>query len=111
MADEEERNEQGKKGLTSRQFMTSMGTAAAIAAVSADAAQARQRGAGAAGLGPEQDHLIGQRASARLVVEPRWSLLYVLRERLSLTGTKVGCERGDAAPARSSSTASPGTPA
>ena len=31
----------------------------------------------------------------RLVVEPRWSLLYVLRERLGLTGTKVGCERGE----------------
>lgn len=31
----------------------------------------------------------------RLIVEPRWSLLYVLRERLGLTGTKVGCERGE----------------
>jgi xanthine dehydrogenase YagT iron-sulfur-binding subunit len=30
-----------------------------------------------------------------LVVEPRWSLLYVLREKLGLTGTKVGCERGE----------------
>jgi len=31
----------------------------------------------------------------RLLVEPRWSLLYILRERLGLTGTKVGCERGE----------------
>jgi xanthine dehydrogenase YagT iron-sulfur-binding subunit len=31
----------------------------------------------------------------RLLVEPRWSLLTVLRERLGLTGTKVGCERGE----------------
>jgi xanthine dehydrogenase YagT iron-sulfur-binding subunit len=31
----------------------------------------------------------------RLLVEPRWSLLYVLRDRLGLTGTKVGCERGE----------------
>ena len=31
----------------------------------------------------------------RLLVEPRWSLLFVLRERLGLTGTKVGCERGE----------------
>ena len=30
-----------------------------------------------------------------LLVEPRWSLLYVLRERLGLTGAKVGCERGE----------------
>lgn len=31
----------------------------------------------------------------RLLVEPRWSLLYVVRERLGLTGSKVGCERGE----------------
>jgi xanthine dehydrogenase YagT iron-sulfur-binding subunit len=31
----------------------------------------------------------------RLVVEPRWSLLYVLREKLGLTGTKIGCDRGE----------------
>jgi xanthine dehydrogenase YagT iron-sulfur-binding subunit len=31
----------------------------------------------------------------RLLVEPRWSLLFVLREKMGLTGTKVGCERGE----------------
>jgi xanthine dehydrogenase YagT iron-sulfur-binding subunit len=31
----------------------------------------------------------------RLLVEPRWTLLFVLRDRLGLTGTKVGCERGE----------------
>ena len=31
----------------------------------------------------------------RLLIEPRWSLLFVLREKLGLTGTKVGCERGE----------------
>lgn len=30
-----------------------------------------------------------------LMVEPRWSLLHVLRDRLGLTGTKQGCERGE----------------
>jgi xanthine dehydrogenase YagT iron-sulfur-binding subunit len=29
------------------------------------------------------------------LVEPRWSLAYVLREELHITGTKVGCERGE----------------
>ena len=28
-------------------------------------------------------------------VEPRWTLLEVLREKLYLTGTKRGCDRGD----------------
>jgi xanthine dehydrogenase YagT iron-sulfur-binding subunit len=31
----------------------------------------------------------------RLAVEPRWSLLRVLRDELGMTGTKVGCERGE----------------
>jgi len=31
----------------------------------------------------------------RLLIEARWSLLFVLREKLGLTGTKVGCERGE----------------
>ncbi len=31
----------------------------------------------------------------RLLVEPRWSLLFVLREKLGVTGPKAGCERGE----------------
>jgi xanthine dehydrogenase YagT iron-sulfur-binding subunit len=31
----------------------------------------------------------------RLLVEPRWSLAYLIRDRLQLTGTKVGCDRGE----------------
>lgn len=31
----------------------------------------------------------------RLLAEPRWTLLFVLRERLGITGTKAGCERGE----------------
>jgi xanthine dehydrogenase YagT iron-sulfur-binding subunit len=31
----------------------------------------------------------------RILVEPRWTLLYVLRDRLGLMGTKLGCERGE----------------
>jgi len=31
----------------------------------------------------------------RLLVEPRWSLLFVLREKLGLTGAKMGCGRGE----------------
>ncbi len=30
-----------------------------------------------------------------ILAEPRWSLLYVLREIIGLTGTKIGCDRGE----------------
>ncbi len=33
--------------------------------------------------------------SRKILVEPRWSLLYVLRELLGLTGTKISCDRGE----------------
>jgi xanthine dehydrogenase YagT iron-sulfur-binding subunit len=31
----------------------------------------------------------------KILVEPRWSLLHVLRDKIGLTGTKPGCERGE----------------
>jgi xanthine dehydrogenase YagT iron-sulfur-binding subunit len=34
-------------------------------------------------------------ADRKILVEPRWSLLYVVREVLGLTGTKIGCDRGE----------------
>ena len=35
------------------------------------------------------------RQEYRLAVRPGWTLDFVLRERLGLFGTKIGCERGD----------------
>ena len=43
MADEEERSGEGEKGLTRRQFIASMGTAAAVAAVSGRVTGRRER--------------------------------------------------------------------
>jgi aerobic-type carbon monoxide dehydrogenase small subunit (CoxS/CutS family) len=34
-------------------------------------------------------------ASHPLTVDPNWSLAFVLREKLALTGTKMGCDRGE----------------
>jgi xanthine dehydrogenase YagT iron-sulfur-binding subunit len=82
--------------VSRRGFLGSLGTGAMTVAA-----------AGAAGAeGPPQDppvraeelikialHLNGRREE--VLVEARWSLSYVLRERLGLTGTKIGCERGE----------------
>jgi xanthine dehydrogenase YagT iron-sulfur-binding subunit len=84
-------------GFTRRGFMATVGTGAVAAAAAAQAV-AGQAPAGAEL--PEAADLvrvslnINGRAH-RLLVEPRWSLLYVLRERLGLTATKLGCERGE----------------
>jgi xanthine dehydrogenase YagT iron-sulfur-binding subunit len=86
--------EEGRKGMTRRGFFQLMG-AGAIASTAT-----RGLGAEPATEVMEPAEIIrikllinGRRH--RLLVEPRWSLLYVLRERLGLTGTKVGCERGE----------------
>jgi xanthine dehydrogenase YagT iron-sulfur-binding subunit len=96
MGDEEEKNRDGKKGLTRRQFIKSIGTAAAVTVVAGRTTASEDKEdvvLPAEKLSKITLMINGRRQ--RLVVEPRWSLLYVLRERLGLTGTKVGCERGE----------------
>jgi xanthine dehydrogenase YagT iron-sulfur-binding subunit len=82
--------------ITRRKFLKTMGSGAAIAAAS-DVLTDRGT-AEAEVIKPEvivKVNLIINGLRRRLVVEPRWSLLYVLREKLGLTGTKAGCERGE----------------
>jgi len=89
-------NSTPSKGLTRRGFLTSIGAGAVTLAVSeklqatpAADAEMIERGE----MTKVVLHINGR--NYRLLVEPRWSLLYVLREQLGLTGTKVGCERGE----------------
>ena len=84
------------RGITRRKFLTTMGSGAVVAAAS-DALTGRSP-AEAEVIKPEaivRVNLFINGLRRSLVVEPRWSLLYVLREKLGLTGTKVGCERGE----------------
>lgn len=84
------------QGMTRRGFMLSVGTGAA--AVAASGSLFPESPAEAAILDSGQTHpivLIVNGISHRLLVEPRWTLLFVLREKLGLTGSKVGCERGE----------------
>jgi xanthine dehydrogenase YagT iron-sulfur-binding subunit len=83
-------------GMTRRDFLKTagMGTVAVAAAgqLAPETAAAQEE------LRPEELARITLTINGRrhrLLVEPRWSLLFVLREKLGLTGTKVGCERGE----------------
>ncbi|HYA85830.1 MAG TPA: (2Fe-2S)-binding protein [Nitrospirota bacterium] len=89
-------NNEHSQGLTRRSFLTTIGAGAVTLAVSdkihatpAADAEMIERGE----MTKVVLHINGRKY--RLLVEPRWSLLYVLREQLGLTGTKVGCERGE----------------
>lgn len=84
------------QGVTRRRFLKTMGSGAALAAASE--ALPDLGSAKADVVKPEtvvKVNLFINGLRRRLVVEPRWSLLYVLREKIGLTATKVGCERGE----------------
>jgi xanthine dehydrogenase YagT iron-sulfur-binding subunit len=83
-------------GLSRRGFIATVGTGAVAAAAVATAAQAATAAAPAtATVDMVKVSLSINGRTHRLFVEPRWSLLYVIREQLGLTATKVGCERGE----------------
>lgn len=87
-------DEKGQKGITRRGFLQLMGAGAmASTATPGLAAEPATKVMEAAEMTKIKLLINGRRH--RLLVEPRWSLLFVLREKLGLTGTKVGCERGE----------------
>ena len=87
-------NPKGKRlGLSRRNFVAVGAAEAGILALPAPAGQPAPE------LLPDGEMVkavlnINGRSHA-LLVEPRWSLQYVLRDRLGLTGTKEGCGRGE----------------
>jgi len=88
----------GGPGLTRRGFLTTMG-AGAIGVAASEQVLAAGAEAAAPGLMPaNRTFKISLRINGRahpVLVEPRWTLLFVLREVVGLTGTKPGCERGE----------------
>ncbi len=81
-------------GVSRRGFISSVGAGAVVAVAGVHA------GTPPATAAVEQDEMVKVtlRVNGRVhsvLVEPRWSLLFVLRDRLGLTGTKPGCERGE----------------
>jgi xanthine dehydrogenase YagT iron-sulfur-binding subunit len=90
-----DRDHDRPKGVTRRGFLGSVGAGALVAATGVPAAPgtAEEQPAHTGGMVPVALRINGR--VHRLLVEPRWSLLFVIRERLGLTGTKLGCERGE----------------
>jgi xanthine dehydrogenase YagT iron-sulfur-binding subunit len=81
-------------GVTRRGFLGSVGAGAMVAATGV----ARPGEAVPEITSPDEMVRISLTINGRihrLLVEPRWTLLFVLRERLAISGTKAGCERGE----------------
>lgn len=86
------------KGLTRRGFLTGFGAGAAGVAVSGTILAGRAQETPDPILSAEDKVKITLAVNGNpisVLVEPRWSLLYVLREEIGLTGTKEGCGRGE----------------
>ncbi len=85
------------RGVSRRGFLGSVGTAA-IGAAAAGTLPGDPTAAAPAVTAPDEPVKLALTVNGRLhrvLVEPRWTLLHVLREKLGLTGTKPGCERGE----------------
>jgi len=89
------------EGISRRDFLATAGIGAAGAVAAAGGIAGSRAGEGPAAPAVEAPEELVRATlrvngrTVRLLVEPRWSLLYVLRERLGLTGSKAGCERGE----------------
>ena len=84
-------------GVTRRGFLTGVGTAVVSSAVlgpalgTAEATTLRAERPEAL----EDITLVVNGSRYQLAVEPRWTLVAVLRDHLGLTGTKIGCNAGE----------------
>ncbi len=87
---------ENSKGVSRRGFLSSVGAGAA--SVAAASQLSAESGAKANIVRVDEKVSVTLSINGRSyqqLVEPRWSLAYVIREELQITGTKVGCERGE----------------
>jgi xanthine dehydrogenase YagT iron-sulfur-binding subunit len=80
--------------LSRRGFLSSVGAGAVVAVSLKSAPEASAQEIDVIGT-PLTISLLVNGSLRKIQVEPRWTLAYVLREVLGLTGTKIGCERGE----------------
>jgi aerobic-type carbon monoxide dehydrogenase small subunit (CoxS/CutS family) len=91
-------NKNGQDDISRRAFLEGTGAAVVIAAT-APALTAQNRGAAAtaeeAGVPRTTIRVTVNGTLRRIDVEDRWTLAELLRDHLMLTGTKIGCDRGE----------------
>ena len=96
--DRTEESGKARKGISRRGFIKLVGAGALATTVGDAVKPGRAAAAGAEVTAKGETVRITLKVNGRrhrLKVEPRWSLLDVLREKLGLTGPKLGCGRGE----------------
>jgi xanthine dehydrogenase YagT iron-sulfur-binding subunit len=94
MAKSSDRRHGSSSGFSRREFLGTVGASTLGAALVGPGAPASEAAAAETdGLTPVSLLINGRPQQLR--VEPRWTLLDALRDRLGLTGTKLGCGRGE----------------
>ena len=95
--DQEKKEEQGQRGMTRRSFLGTVGAGAVGVAASATLLKEQKAQAQEVKKANELYRVTmtinGRKRS--LLVEPRWSLQFVLNDKMGLTATKEGCGRGE----------------
>lgn len=81
-------------GISRRGFLSSVSAGAVVAVSLKDVPVAEAQEIKATGKTVTINLLVNG-SKRKVLVEPRWPLVYVLRGVLGLTGTKIGCERGE----------------
>ncbi|MGC4081286.1 MAG: (2Fe-2S)-binding protein [Vicinamibacterales bacterium] len=83
--------------VTRREFLGTAGAALVVTAATPGATlEAQSRIATAPAARPRtQIHVMVNGGSRRIEVDDHWTLAELLRDHLRLTGTKLGCERGE----------------
>jgi len=92
--DSEDKAPGSQPGMSRRGFLSSVSAGAVVAVSLKEVPAAGAQEIEATGKTVTANLLVNG-ATRKVLVEPRWSLAYVLREVLGLTGTKIGCERGE----------------
>src|SRR5881398_1263612 len=89
-----------KRKISRRRFIKGSGTALAVVATAPAArAQTATRAPAPPAAGPSaprtMTRLTVNGRTQTIELEDRWTLAEVLRDHLNLTGTKIGCDRGE----------------
>jgi xanthine dehydrogenase YagT iron-sulfur-binding subunit len=90
-----------KRDISRRQFLEGTGAVLAVASagpalkVDLSAANPPMTDDGASGVPSTAIRLVVNGTEHRLDVEDRWTLAELLRDHIGLTGTKIGCDRGE----------------